>query len=77
MLTKRQQMVFEFIEAYIARHKIAPGLQVIADSLGLKSRANIHRIVGRLSDHGLLKTKPFKFYSIRLVDKSVSEIASL
>jgi len=43
----------------------------------LKSKANIHRVVHILQDEGLLVIRPYKFNSIKLVDRSVRGVASL
>lgn len=76
-MTPRRQLVLDFIKAYIRIHGIAPSYEVIAKGLKLKSKANIHRIVHRLRDDGYLEVKPHKFHSIRVVDRSIKEMASL
>jgi SOS-response transcriptional repressor LexA len=50
---------------------------VIARGLGLKSKSNIHRIIHILKDEGLVAVKPYQFNSIRVIDRSVREVASL
>lgn len=77
IMTERTQLVFDFIKAYMRIHGIPPSYEVIAKGLGLKSKSNIHRIVHKLKDEGLIETKPYKFHAIRLVDKSAREMASL
>jgi hypothetical protein len=37
----------------------------------------MHRIVQKLKEDGYLEKRPRKFYGIKLLDKSVKEIASL
>ena len=74
---KKHQLVLDFIRAYIRFHGVAPSYQTIAKGIGLKSKANIHRIVHKLQDNGYLTIKPYKFNSIKLVDSSVKEIAAL
>jgi len=76
-MTKREQLVFDFIKAYVRLHGIPPSYEVIAKGLGLKSRSNIHRIVHNLKDDGLIETKPHKFHAIRIVDKSAKEMAAM
>ena len=76
-MTERTQLVFDFIKAYMKIHGIPPSYEVIAKGLGLKSKSNIHRIVHKLKDEGLIETKPYKFHAIRLVDKSAREMAAL
>ena len=76
-MTARDQLVFDFIKAYMRIHGIPPSYEVIAKGLGLRAKSNIHRIVHKLKDNGLIETKPYKFHAIRLVDKSAKEMASL
>ena len=76
-MTRRWQLVLEFVKAYMKIHGVPPSYEVIAKGLGLKSKSNIHRIVHRLEEEGFLRTKPYKFNSIKLVDRSVKEMASL
>jgi SOS-response transcriptional repressor LexA len=76
-MNDRWQLVFDFIKAYTRKNGVGPSYAVLASGLGMKSRANMHRIVKRLEKEGLLQTKPKKFYSIKVVDKSISEITSL
>jgi repressor LexA len=76
-MTPRRQLVLDFIKAYIRIHGIAPSYEVIAKGLGMKSKANIHRIIHRLQADGYLVTKPHKFHSIKIVDRSVREMAAL
>ena len=67
----------DFIKAYARLHGVPPSYEVIAKGLGLKSKSNIHRIVHRLKDDGHLVTKPYKFHAIRIVDRSVRDVARL
>ena len=76
-MTKRRQLVLDFIRAYIRLHGVPPSYEVIAKGIGLKSKSNIHRIVHRLKADGHLVTKPYKFHAIRLVDQSAKAMLSL
>lgn len=76
-MTEKRQLVLEFIQAYIKRYGVAPSYRVIASGVGLKSKANIHRIVHRLVDDGHLELNPRRVGQIRVVDRSVEEIAAL
>jgi SOS-response transcriptional repressor LexA len=49
----------------------------MAKSLGLKSKANMHRIVKRLEKEGHLKVAPGRFYGVKVVDRSIDEVVSL
>jgi SOS-response transcriptional repressor LexA len=76
-VTDRWQLVLDFIKAYIKRHGVSPSYEVMAKSLGLKSKANMHRIVKRLEKEGHLKVAPRRFYGVKVVDRSIDEVISL
>jgi SOS-response transcriptional repressor LexA len=76
-MTKHRQLVLDFIRAYIRLHGVPPSYEVIAKGIGLSSKSNVHRIVHRLKEDGHLTIRPYKFHSIKLVDKSVKEMAAL
>ena len=76
-MPQKHQLVLDFIRAYIKFHGISPSYQTIAMGLGMKSKANIHRIVHKLQEEGLLSIRPYKFNSIKLVDRSAREVAAL
>ena len=73
----KHQLVLDFIKAYIKIHGVAPSYAVIAKGLGMKSKSNIHRIIHKLKDEGMVAVKPYQFNSIRVIDRSVREVASL
>jgi SOS-response transcriptional repressor LexA len=70
-MTERRKLVLDFIRAYVRLYGVPPSYEVIAKGIGLRSKANIHRIVHRLKEDGHLTTKPYKFRAIQLVDSSV------
>ncbi len=76
-MSKRRQLVLEFIRAYIRLHGVSPSYEVIAKGIGLKSKSNIHRIVHRLKTDGHIVIKPYKFHAIKLADTSVKAVARL
>jgi SOS-response transcriptional repressor LexA len=76
-MTAHRQLVLDFIKAYIKLYGMPPSYAVIAKGLGLLSKSNIHRIVHRLEADGFLVTKMYKFNSIKLVDRSVKDMAKL
>ena len=76
-MSKRRQLVLDFIRAYIRLHGVPPSYEVIAKGIGLSSKSNVHRIVHRLKEDGHLTVRPYKFHSIKLVDISVKAVASL
>jgi SOS-response transcriptional repressor LexA len=76
-MTERWDLVLRFIKAYIRLNNAPPSYEILARGLGMRSRSNMHRIVKRLKEEGLLETKPRKYLSIRVVDRSVKEISKL
>ena len=76
-MSKRRQLVLDFIRAYIRLHGVSPSYEVIARGIGLKSKSNIHRIIHRLKVDGHLETKPYKFHAIKLVDTSAKAMMRL
>ena len=76
-MSKRRQLVLDFIRAYIRLHGVPPSYEVIAKGIGLSSKSNVHRIVHRLKEDGHLTIRPYKFHSIRLVDNSVKDVVRL
>ena len=67
-LTPKWKVVLDFIRAYTKIHGVAPSYESIALGLGMKSRSNIHRMVKRMEEEGLLIREPRRFYSLRVVD---------
>jgi repressor LexA len=76
-MSEKHQLVLDFIRAYIKLHGVSPSYQVIAHGIGLRSKANIHRIVHALHDEGLLTLRAYKFNSIRVLDKGAKEVLDL
>ena len=76
-MSKRRQLVLDFIRAYIRLHGVPPSYEVIAKGIGLSSKSNVHRIVHRLKEDGHLTVRPYKFHSIKLVDTSVQQVTRL
>ena len=65
-LTQRQIECLRMIKVFMKVRGFTPSLQEIADSMGLKSRANILRIVGELKRKGKLTMKPYLARTIKL-----------
>ena len=76
-MSEKHQLVLDFIKAYIRIHGVPPSYAVIAKGIGLKSKANIHRIVHALQDEGKLTLRPHKFASIRILEKADEEVLAL
>lgn len=59
------QRVYRFIRAYYALHGVTPSYDVMTKALGLKAKSNLHRIVKRLEEVGMVETSR-KNYGIKL-----------
>jgi SOS-response transcriptional repressor LexA len=69
--------VLEFIKEHLREYGSAPSYEAIANGLGMSSKSNIHRIVHRLQVDGYLFLKPYKFRSIKVVDRSAKMMSML
>lgn len=58
-LTPRQHSVLEFVTERIVKNEESPTLREIAESQGLRSRGNIHRILLELERKGYLQLRNF------------------
>jgi hypothetical protein len=76
-MTPRQKQVLEFILAYIKWKGHAPSYANIAEGLQMKSRSNMHKIVHKLEEEGLIYIKPRKFRSMRVPDKTIRQVINL
>jgi repressor LexA len=76
-MSPRQKQVFDFIQAYIKLKGYAPSYMNIAQGLELKSKSNIHRLVHKLKEEGLLHVKPHEFRSLKVIDKTVGQMVKL
>ena len=76
-LTPRQELVLEFVHAYIKLKGYAPSYNNIAQGLKLKSRSNIHRLVHTLRQKGYLRVQAHKFRSLKVADKGIRKILAL
>ncbi len=66
MPTDRAREVYDFIQAYSARHGYAPKLREIASHLGISSRGVVHRYLRALQVEGLLHIEPDRARGVRL-----------
>jgi len=76
-MQEKHKLVLDFIKAYIKIHGVSPSYAVIAKGLSMRSKSNIHRIIHKLREDGLVAIKPYQFNSIRVIDRSIREVASL
>ena len=76
MVTKKQLQLFDFIKEYVEQNGVAPSFDEMRDYLGLKSKSNVHRLVGALEQQGLLHRTPKMARSIAPEGLPESDIAN-
>ncbi|QXD17087.1 LexA family transcriptional regulator [Rhodocaloribacter litoris] len=67
-LTERQNETFEFIRAYMRRHRKPPTLQEIGTALGVRSVNAVSKLVRALEQKGYLEREAHAARGLRLVD---------
>ncbi len=60
MLTKKQRDLLIMIHERLAKGEVAPSFDEMRESLGLKSKSGIHRLIGALEERGFLERLPNK-----------------
>ena len=76
-MTDREKAILEFIKAYRDLHGVSPSYEVIAKGVGLRSKSNIHRLIHKLEEMGHLRLKPYKFRSIRVIERRQIDYSAL
>lgn len=66
-ITRRQRNVLDFIECFVEENGYSPSFQEIADGLGLKSLATVHKHIVNLERLGVLKRSANHSRSVEVV----------
>jgi len=77
MVTKKQLQLFDFIKEYVSENGVAPSFQEMQDYLGLKSKSNVHRLVGALEQQHLLHRTPKMARSIAPQDTAANDVVQI
>lgn len=67
-ITRRQNMVLEFINKYCQENGYSPSYQEIADAVGISSKSGVKRMIDNLIERGRLETLPRRSRSLVVVD---------
>lgn len=67
MLTPRQHQLLHFIHDYVVRHGVAPSFEEMRDSLGLRSKSGIHRLITGLEERGYIRRLAHRARAIELL----------
>ena len=67
MLTKRQSQALHFIHDNTGADGVSPSFKEIMEHMGMRSKANIHRIVHALAERGFISFIPGRARSIKVI----------
>ena len=67
MLTPRQHQLLHFIHDYVTRHGVAPSFEEMRDSLELRSKSGIHRLITGLEERGYIRRLAHRARAIELL----------
>lgn len=67
MLTARQHQLLRYIHGYVTRHGVSPSFEEMRDSLNLKSKSGIHRLISALEERGYIRRLAHRARAIELL----------
>ena len=67
VLTPRQHQLLHFIHDYVTRHGVAPSFEEMRDSLDLRSKSGIHRLITGLEERGYIRRLAHRARAIELL----------
>ena len=67
MLTKKQKNLLLFINKKLRSSGVSPSYEEMKDSLNLKSKSGIHRLIGALEERGFIRKLPHKARALEVV----------
>ena len=67
MLTKKQKILFEYLDKYIDGSGISPSFEEMKQALGLKSKSGIHRLITSLEERGYIRRIKHKARAMEIV----------
>jgi len=77
MLTEKQQNLLSYIEAFLEDHGRPPSFEQMMEAMGLKSKSNIHRLIGALEERGYIKRLPNKARALEVLKPSKQKLKSV
>lgn len=73
-LSKRQQMIFDFICNEVELKGYPPSVREIAKAVGLASSSTVHGHLERIENKGYIRRDPTKPRAIEILDESATDI---
>jgi len=72
-LSKRQQMIYDFIKSEVEVRGYPPSVREIAKAVGLASSSTVHGHLSRMETKGYIKRDPTKPRAIEIVDMEIGD----
>lgn len=72
-LSKRQQMIFDFIKSEVKLKGYPPSVREIAVAVGLASSSTVHGHLERLENKGYIRRDPTKPRAIEIIDQEMEQ----
>lgn len=73
-LTKRQQMIYDFIKTEVETKGYPPSVREIAKAVGLASSSTVHGHLERIEGKGFIRRDPTKPRAIEIIDLESSDV---
>ena len=67
MLTKKQKILLLFINRKLRSSGVSPSYEEMKESLNLKSKSGIHRLISALEERGFIRRLPHKARALEVV----------
>jgi len=67
MLTKKQKNLLLFINTKLRASGVSPSYEEMKDSLNLKSKSGIHRLISALEERGFIRRLPHKARALEVI----------
>lgn len=67
MLTKKQQLLLQFIHERLQAEGVPPSFDEMKDALALKSKSGIHRLITALEERGFIKRLPNRARALEVI----------
>jgi repressor LexA len=67
VLTPRQHELLRFIHGYVTRNGVSPSFEEMRDSLNLRSKSGIHRLISALEERGYIRRLAHRARAIELL----------
>lgn len=74
-LSKRQQMIYDFIRHEVEMKGYPPSVREIAKAVGLASSSTVHGHLERIENKGYIRRDPTKPRAIEILDDSFTNVA--